>query len=375
MFEGGLGDLLLQVIVALKTQFAVRLDQQFLEVRLVRAVAGGALPVFHRLMFDLGRRHLLLNILMTFQAQLSIRLQQQFLVVGLVRIVTGSAFAVLDRLMLYLGFSELKLDVVAVRTELSVRFCQQFCELGFVRLVAGSAFPVFDRLMLHLGRLELLIENVVTIETEFSVRLYEQPLLARGVGIMAGKAFTILGRLVFTFALGHRRVVTIEAQCFPGLNQQLFIGGLVWFVAALAIPGFDRLMLDLHGSQEIFVAIPTKFRRLLFQALAEARLVARGAFLLGERGMGIVTRLGRHHGRRVGGLAGGQIGLRAGNGGRNLVGDRMFWRHSVEKRRQPLSLRRRIAAASRGRPAPISARGSRIHGESSGAPPEFFLSR
>ncbi len=54
MFDLGLAHLLLDIVVAVKTQLALRFDQQLLVVGLVRSVAGGTFPIFDWLMFHLG---------------------------------------------------------------------------------------------------------------------------------------------------------------------------------------------------------------------------------------------------------------------------------------------------------------------------------
>jgi hypothetical protein len=54
MFDFGGSDLLLGIFVAIETEFAVRLDQEFFVVRNVRVMAGGAFAVLNGLMFDFG---------------------------------------------------------------------------------------------------------------------------------------------------------------------------------------------------------------------------------------------------------------------------------------------------------------------------------
>ena len=82
------------------------------------AVAGGAIAVAGRVMFERSLGESLLQILMTIGAELFGSLAQQFLVVRGMRVMTGEAISILNRLMFYLGLRHLLLNVfVAVATE------------------------------------------------------------------------------------------------------------------------------------------------------------------------------------------------------------------------------------------------------------------
>jgi len=81
-------------------------------------------------MFEWRFRDRLLEVVMTFVAKLSIRLDQQLLEVRLVRLVARSTFSVLDRLMFYFAGEQLLLSiVVALEAKLSVRFYEQPLEI------------------------------------------------------------------------------------------------------------------------------------------------------------------------------------------------------------------------------------------------------
>ncbi len=89
----------------------------------MRVVAGSALAILDRLVFNLGLRELLRNIFMTLATELAARLEQQLLVIRRVRVMAGSAFTILGRLVLHLRFRELLLDVfMALHAEFAVRF-------------------------------------------------------------------------------------------------------------------------------------------------------------------------------------------------------------------------------------------------------------
>src|ERR1041384_6988484 len=68
MLESRFAHRLLQVVMTIETQLAVRLAQQLFVIRLMWVMAGGAFAVFHRLVFHLGFGKLLLHIVVAFGA-------------------------------------------------------------------------------------------------------------------------------------------------------------------------------------------------------------------------------------------------------------------------------------------------------------------
>ncbi len=94
----------------------------FLVLGLVRRVTSGTFAVLRRLVLHFGRCDAFLDVLMALGTELAVRLDQQLLVLGLVRGMAGGAFAVLRGLVLHLGGGDALLDVLmALGAQLAVR--------------------------------------------------------------------------------------------------------------------------------------------------------------------------------------------------------------------------------------------------------------
>lgn len=63
--------------MAFVTKLPIRLDKQFLEVRLMRLMARSALAVLYRLMFHFARQQLLLRIVVALKAQFAVCFYQE----------------------------------------------------------------------------------------------------------------------------------------------------------------------------------------------------------------------------------------------------------------------------------------------------------
>src|ERR1051326_9311055 len=111
----------------------------------MRLVAGGALAVLDRLMFDLACGKLLFHVFMALEAQFAVRLEQQPFLRSRVRVMAGQTFAVLDWQVFAFAFGHRR--VVAIQAERLARLEEQLLVEGFMRFMAGSAFPVVRRLM------------------------------------------------------------------------------------------------------------------------------------------------------------------------------------------------------------------------------------
>src|SRR5206468_1405833 len=153
------------------------------------------------------------------------------------RIVTGAAFAISDRVMFVSGRGDLLLElVVAFVAEVANRFGEQVLQLRFMGLMTRTALSILHGLMFDLGHLQLLFKHVMAVEAEFPIWLRQQALLAGGMWIVAGETFAVLGRLMLALALGHRRLMTIQAEVLTDLHQQVGQSRLVRSVAAHALP-------------------------------------------------------------------------------------------------------------------------------------------
>lgn len=103
-------------------------------------VAGSALPVFRRLMFEFRGSNAVLDVVMAFEAQRRTGLNQQILVLRMVRLMTGRAFSILHGLMFEFGSRVICASLI-VAGEANLAWLP-FHLLRELRFVAGSAIAL-----------------------------------------------------------------------------------------------------------------------------------------------------------------------------------------------------------------------------------------
>jgi hypothetical protein len=119
---------------------------------------------------------------------------------------------------------------MTVQTELAGLFSYEIGLVGTVRPMTGHTFSCGKRLM-RLLFFHFRSQFLVTVETEFTFggTRFEQPGKVATMGVMAGTAFTPGKRTMNTesaFILLDIPM-TVKAESFLSLHEQLFIGGLM----------------------------------------------------------------------------------------------------------------------------------------------------
>ena len=136
-------------------------------------------------------------------------------------IMAGSALAIFDRLMFDLGGRDLLLKfVVTIGTQFAIGFFKEMLDIGFMGVVAGGTFAIFDGHVFDLGGGSLFLEIVVAVEAEFTIGFQQERFLVGGVGVVTGGALVVFRWLMLYLRRFWNNAIFVQQPRFPNYKKR-----------------------------------------------------------------------------------------------------------------------------------------------------------